>query len=117
MNAAWPAPQCAVCSLVAPAMNTYMWYQVRASGAWCKWARLTVGRAGEKITAQHIRTLRDRGVCVVDPVQKTLACGDRGNGAMAPTEEIVRQVTQKLQAHEEERRLAVDVEKKPKHCP
>jgi len=36
---------------------------------------------------------------------------------MAPTEEIVRQVTQKLQAHEEERRLAVEVEKKPKHCP
>ena len=98
-------------------MNTYMWYQVRASDAWCKWARLTVGCSGQKITAQHIRTLRDRGVCVVDPVQKTLACGDRGNGAMAPTEEIVRQVTQKLQAHEEERRLAVEVEKKPKHCP
>ena len=44
--------------LVAPAMNTYMWYQ--------------------NITAEHIAKLTARGVVVVDPIAKTLACGDTG---------------------------------------
>ena len=83
--------------LVAPAMNTYMWYQ--------------------KITGQHIRTLEQRGIGVVDPVTKTLACGDTGKGAMAPTEEIARQALRKLAAYRKEEQVAVEVERRPPFCP
>lgn len=49
--------------IVAPAMNTHMWES--------------------PFTARHLATLRELGVEVVDPVAKTLACGDVGVGAMA----------------------------------
>ena len=58
--------------LVAPSMNTFMWHQ--------------------RITQQHLATLRQRGVTVVEPVRKTLACGDTGMGAMAEVETIVERV-------------------------
>ena len=49
--------------LVAPAMNTFMWESA--------------------FTEQHLAVLRGLGATVVDPVSKTLACGDVGFGAMA----------------------------------
>ena len=55
--------------IVAPAMNTFMWSQ--------------------RVTAEHLATLRRRGVQVVAPVVKMLACGDTGMGAMASVEDVV----------------------------
>ena len=44
-------------------MNTHMW--------------------DSPFTRRHLDQLEALGVTVVDPVVKTLACGDTGNGAMA----------------------------------
>ena len=46
-------------------------------------------------------TLRKRGVEIVEPITKTLACGDKGNGAMAAPETIVAQVLAKMTAYQE----------------
>jgi len=63
--------------LVAPAMNTHMW--------------------NHPVTSQHLEVLRRRDtMSIVQPVAKTLACGDVGIGAMAPTEEIIRVAFQLL---------------------
>ena len=58
--------------VAAPAMNTVMWRQ--------------------RITGTHIRTLEERGVRIVPPVSKLLACGDEGVGAMAEVDTIVNVV-------------------------
>ena len=56
--------------LVAPAMNTAMWEH--------------------PLTARQLRTLREElGYVVVPPVEKLLACGDRGQGAMAEVGTLV----------------------------
>ncbi|KAJ8603223.1 hypothetical protein CTAYLR_003849 [Chrysophaeum taylorii] len=55
--------------VVAPAMNTAMWTH--------------------PVTSAHLLTLKKWGVRVVDPVVKTLACGDTGIGALAPPTEIL----------------------------
>eukprot|EP01063_Lacrimia_lanifica_P014137 TRINITY_DN2078_c6_g1_i2.p2 TRINITY_DN2078_c6_g1~~TRINITY_DN2078_c6_g1_i2.p2 ORF type:complete len:233 (+),score=78.04 TRINITY_DN2078_c6_g1_i2:97-795(+) len=62
--------------LAAPAMNTVMWDQ--------------------GITGEHIATLEARGVRLVDPVVKTLACGDVGKGAMAEVATILAAVAAAL---------------------
>lgn len=54
--------------IVAPAMNTFMW--------------------DNPITHEQIQTLRQRGLIIVPPVAKRLACGDVGVGAMASVEDI-----------------------------
>eukprot|EP00312_Isochrysidales_sp_CCMP1244_P001171 CAMPEP_0196683290 /NCGR_PEP_ID=MMETSP1090-20130531/9803_1 /TAXON_ID=37098 /ORGANISM="Isochrysis sp, Strain CCMP1244" /LENGTH=257 /DNA_ID=CAMNT_0042021729 /DNA_START=17 /DNA_END=790 /DNA_ORIENTATION=+ len=71
--------------VVAPAMNTFMWHQ--------------------RVTSQHVEVLAGRGVHVVPPVSKTLACGDTGMGAMASVEDIVQTTLRLLEEHvaEEER--------------
>jgi phosphopantothenoylcysteine decarboxylase len=58
--------------LVAPAMNTAMWRQ--------------------RVTGEHLETLRARGVVLVPPVSKKLACGDTGSGAMEAPAVIVAAV-------------------------
>ena len=55
--------------IVAPAMNTLMWEQ--------------------KITQDHTAVLKRRGIRIIEPVVKRLACGDHGKGAMASVSEIV----------------------------
>lgn len=63
--------------LVAPAMNTAMWRH--------------------PLTAQHIRILEEwPWIKVLRPVEKSLACGDVGTGAMKPFNEIVADVEQLL---------------------
>jgi len=62
--------------IIAPAMNTYMWYQ--------------------NVTKHQLKIVRDRGVEIVEPVSKLLACGDMGKGAMAEPEVIVEIVLKKL---------------------
>jgi phosphopantothenoylcysteine decarboxylase len=63
--------------LVAPAMNTHMW--------------------NHPVTKTHLRVLTERDAMkIVQPVEKKLACGDVGVGAMAPTEEILQQALQLL---------------------
>ena len=67
--------------LVAPAMNTIMWHQ--------------------KVTHAHLHTLSDKGVTVVQPVAKRLACGDVGMGAMAEVDVIVERALALLTEHAE----------------
>ncbi|EEU42902.1 uncharacterized protein NECHADRAFT_47384 [Fusarium vanettenii 77-13-4] len=70
--------------LVAPAMNTCMW--------------------NHPITATQIRVLeKDWGgengwFEVLRPVSKNLACGDTGNGAMIPWENVVEAIAEKIKA-------------------
>ena len=65
--------------LVAPAMNTFMWHQ--------------------RITSTHVAALRARGVLVVPPIAKKLACGDTGMGAMAEVGAIVEAALGALRRH------------------
>ncbi|KAJ9464170.1 Phosphopantothenoylcysteine decarboxylase [Diplonema papillatum] len=58
--------------LVAPSMNTVMWSQ--------------------KVTHESLRALLQRGVRIVSPQAKKLACGDVGNGAMADVDQIAEAV-------------------------
>ena len=58
--------------LVCPAMNTLMWEH--------------------PFTRQHLEVLKGLQYTVVDPVVKTLACGDTGQGAMASVETVVAAV-------------------------
>ena len=57
---------------VAPAMNTLMWES--------------------PLTLQHLTALTKLGGRVIDPVSKTLACGDTGAGAMAAVQDIAQRV-------------------------
>lgn len=41
------------------------------------------------ITAQHLAILQEWGYRVIDPMEKKLACGDIGIGAMASVSSIV----------------------------
>ena len=58
--------------LVAPSMNQVMWEQ--------------------KVTDEHLLTLKGRGVVVIDPAVKTAACGDEGRGPLADPMLIVARV-------------------------
>ncbi|KAI5783541.1 phosphopantothenoylcysteine decarboxylase [Geopyxis carbonaria] len=63
--------------LVAPAMNTHMYLH--------------------PLTEQHLAVLRSWGwVRVLEPVEKTLACGDVGVGGMMEVETIVERVLAQL---------------------
>lgn len=55
--------------VVAPAMNTFMWEN--------------------PITEAQIKQLKILGATVVPPIDKELACGDRGVGAMARIEDVI----------------------------
>ncbi|CAK9069354.1 Phosphopantothenoylcysteine decarboxylase (PPCDC) (Halotolerance protein HAL3) (OsHAL3), partial [Durusdinium trenchii] len=58
--------------VVAPAMNSFMW--------------------AHPLTAAQLGSLKSMGVQVIDPIIKTLACGDTGSGALASVDSIVEQV-------------------------
>ncbi|KAJ1896865.1 hypothetical protein LPJ66_003728 [Kickxella alabastrina] len=62
--------------VVAPAMNHMMWEHL--------------------VTNVQVRQLREMGFVVVDPVEKALACGDYGMGAMAEPEHIAKVVVEQL---------------------
>ncbi len=65
--------------IIAPAMNTFMWQH--------------------PATAEHITTLKrwyGPKFFVVEPIEKRLACGDMGVGAMARIEAIVEVVRRML---------------------
>ena len=74
-------------------------------------------RCRQKTTAEHTRVLKKRGICIVEPVTKTLACGDTGKGAMAAAEEIARCAMEKLHAFREEETAAVEVHGRPAFYP
>ena len=57
-------------------MNTFMW--------------------DSPFTATHLAVLQQLGGTVIDPVKKTLACGDSGMGAMAAPIDIVQAVKHSL---------------------
>jgi len=64
--------------IVAPSMNTYMWYQ--------------------NITKQHLEVLKSRSVTVIEPLTKILACKDYGKGAMSSPDAIVNAVLKAFSA-------------------
>ena len=67
--------------LLAPAMNTFMWQH--------------------PATARHIAQIRQDvpGVQFIGPVEKTLACGDVGEGGMAEVADLVAAVQQLAPRH------------------
>ena len=68
--------------LLAPAMNTAMWEHVLTR------EQLT--------TIQQFASNPDR-VVVIEPMVKKLACGDHGNGALAPVDDILNVVRSTIQ--------------------
>lgn len=54
---------------IAPAANTYMW--------------------DSPITSKQLITAQDLGIKIIQPINKTLACGDTGVGAMADIKTII----------------------------
>lgn len=54
--------------IVCPAMNTWMW--------------------NHPITNEHINKIKEWGVIVINPIEKELACGDFGIGALEDIEKI-----------------------------
>lgn len=55
--------------VIAPAMNVHMWRK--------------------DVTRRNVATLRSRGVVIVDPTSGELACGDVGEGRLAPVEHLI----------------------------
>jgi len=55
--------------LVAPAMNTFMWEH--------------------KLTSKHLKDIADLNISTIPPVEKLLACGDKGFGGLAAVDDIV----------------------------
>jgi phosphopantothenoylcysteine decarboxylase len=84
LTCVWRAWDVARPVVLAPAMNTHMWHH--------------------PLTARHLASVRELAEAVgqrlllVGPVEKTLACGDSGIGAMAPVGEIVAAVNSLLPA-------------------
>ncbi|KAK8827685.1 hypothetical protein WA577_007232 [Blastocystis sp. JDR] len=58
--------------IVAPCMNTEMY--------------------NHPLTGSQLATLRSWGVEVIEPVEKVLACGDVGKGALPPVDEVVERI-------------------------
>ena len=44
------------------------------------------------LTGSQLATLRSWGVEVIEPVEKALACGDVGKGALPPVDEVVERI-------------------------
>ena len=74
--------------LVAPAMNTFM--------------------LAHRTVQQNIRTLRERGVGIIEPVNGLLACGEEGAGKMPDVPDLVAFVKSRFAARDlEGRRVLV----------
>lgn len=69
--------------MIAPAMNTAMW-------------RHPITRKQLRIIAQDWTEDEESSVIVLKPVEKELACGDTGSGAMMEWKQIVAQVVKHL---------------------
>lgn len=63
-------------TVLFPAMNTLMW--------------------DHPLTAKHVQGARELGYEVMGPVEKKLACGDTGRGAMTEWSDIVQLVVDKF---------------------
>lgn len=62
--------------VVAPAMNVHMWRK--------------------DVTQRNVAALRSRGAVIVEPTRGELACGDVGEGRLAPVDRIVEAVEAEL---------------------
>lgn len=62
--------------VIAPAMNVHMWRK--------------------PVTAANVAALRSRGASIVEPGTGELACGDVGEGRLAPIEEILAAIEAEL---------------------
>jgi phosphopantothenoylcysteine decarboxylase len=94
--------------LIAPAMNTHMWQHP-----------ITKTHI-DAIKRHHGEQLFGDGVRFLDPIEKTLMCGDTGVGAMCDTKTIAREVMDVLLVHLQqtelaEKKAAAEEEKKKKN--
>ena len=94
--------------LIAPAMNTHMWQHP-----------ITKTHI-DAIKRHHGEQLFGDGVRFLDPIEKTLMCGDTGVGAMCDTKTIAREVMDVLLAHLQQtalaqKKAAAEEEKKKKN--
>ena len=94
--------------LIAPAMNTHMWQHP-----------ITKTHM-DAIKRHHGKQLFGDGVRFLDPIEKTLMCGDTGVGAMCDTKTIAREVMDVLLVHLQqtalaEKKAAAEEEKKKKN--
>ncbi len=48
------------------------------------------------LTEEQLNRLRSWGVHVIEPVEKMLACGDKGKGALPPVDDVVAYIKQLL---------------------
>lgn len=62
--------------VIAPAMNVHMWRK--------------------DVTQRNVAALRSRGAVIIDPTRGELACGDVGEGRLAPVDEIAAAVEVEL---------------------
>lgn len=73
--------------VVAPAMNTHMW--------------------NNPATRANVATLNERGIHIVNPASGRLACGAKGEGKLAPIEDIVAETRIALTAQDLEGKRVV----------
>ena len=82
--------------ILAPAMNTVMWEHPLTASHLRKLvaADPPTGLKGEQLI--HWINSQNQGIRIVGPIEKNLACGEIGMGAMAEVEEIIRAVSRAL---------------------
>ncbi|OWK36323.1 flavoprotein [Fimbriiglobus ruber] len=96
LTCVWRAWDYAKPVILAPAMNTLMWRHpftrkhLRAVGADFGAAHVP-GHLEEELLVRQIND-RAKGLRIVAPIEKQLACGDVGVGAMAEVDEVVAAV-------------------------
>lgn len=79
--------------VVAPAMNTRMWENRITQSNLEKLEALNFWkRPNPNGYAVNYRPIPDYNISIVDPVEKKLACGTIGIGAMAPIETIIAKI-------------------------
>jgi phosphopantothenoylcysteine decarboxylase len=101
LTCVWRAWDTSKPAILAPAMNTFMWQHpftkrhLRAIGADCG-ASHVPGHLDDTALIAQIND-RSRTLKIVSPIEKHLACGDVGIGAMAEVPEIAAAVREMLE--------------------
>ena len=54
------------------------------------------------LTGKQLNQLREWKVCVIEPVEKVLACGDVGKGALPPVDSVVEYILSSLRSQSDE---------------
>jgi len=77
--------------LLAPAMNTAMWeHPLTRSQLSTIQSFWNTSRRPQKLSSSQLHDHANNKIRVISPIVKTLACGEKGNGALASVEEILK---------------------------